>query len=128
MHGKYKTQSGCGVRVGDERQRLHDWRNIPITLIVPMSLFPAKLIVVDDVFAVGDGLLLFTPTVPFALADHVHLRTGDRLELRRPDGTVLQTELFGLARTTPGDGTVGIGVKPFTKADVPVGTEIWKVS
>jgi hypothetical protein len=92
-----------------------------------MSMFPAKLIVVDDVFAVADGLLLFTPTVPFALADHVHLRAGDRLELRRPDGTVLQTTLYGVARHTPSDGTVGIGVKPFTKADVPIGTEIWKL-
>lgn len=92
-----------------------------------MSLFPAKLIVVDDVFAVGDGLLLFMPTVRFALADEVHLRTGDRLELRRPDGTALQTTLYGLARSSPSDGTLGIGVKPFTKADVPIGTEIWKV-
>src|ERR1043166_3974640 len=92
-----------------------------------MSPFPAKLIVVNDVFAIGDGLLLFAPTVPFAMADNVHLRTGDRLELRRPDGTVLQTTLFGVVTASPSDGTVGISVKTFTKADVPIGTEIWKV-
>ena len=92
-----------------------------------MSPFPAKLIVVNDVFAIGDGLLLFTPIVPFAMADDVYLRTGDRLELRRPDGTVLQTTLFGVVRHSPSNGTVGISVKPFTKADAPIGTEIWKV-
>jgi hypothetical protein len=90
-----------------------------------MSPCPAKLIVVNDVFTIGDGLLLFAPTVPFAMADGVHLRTGDPLELRRPDGTVLQTTLFGVVRHSY--GTVGISVKPFTKADVPIGTEIWKV-
>ena len=92
-----------------------------------MSMFPAKLIVVDDVFAFRDGLLLFTPTLPFAVADSVHLRTRDCLELRRPDGTVLQTTLLGIVRHSPSDGTIGISVKPFTKADVPIGTEIWKV-
>ena len=41
--------------------------------------------------------------------------------------TVRQTTLFGIVRHTPSDGTVGISLKPFAKADVPIGTEIWKV-
>jgi hypothetical protein len=72
-----------------------------------MSVFPAKLIVVNDVFAFPQGLLVFTPPVPFALADQIQLQTGDHLELRRPDGTVLQTSLYGLARSSPSDGTLG---------------------
>ena len=86
-----------------------------------------KLIVVTDVFAISQSLLVFTPSVPYALANEVHLRAGDRLELRRPDGTILETTLHGLARSSPSDGTVGIGIKSFTKADVSIGTEIWKV-
>ena len=89
-----------------------------------MAIFPAKLIVVDDVFDFGGGILVFTPTVPFALADYVHLRAGDHLELRRPDDTVLRTTLFAFTRHSPSDGTVGISLKPFIKADVPIGTEI----
>lgn len=77
-----------------------------------MSLFPAKLIVVNDVFALQDGILLFTPTVPFALADQLRLRSGDQLELRRPNGTVVQTTLFGVTTCSPSDGTVGISVNP----------------
>ena len=92
-----------------------------------MSVLPAKLIVVDDVFEIQDALLAFAPSVPFALADSVRLRNGDRLELRRPDGTVLQTTLHAVVRFTPSNGTVGISLKPFSKADVPIGTEIWKV-
>ena len=92
-----------------------------------MSALPAKLIVVDDVFELSDGCLAFTPSVPFALADSVRLRSGYHLELRRPDGTVLQTTLYGVVRFTPSNGTVGISLKPFSKADVPIGTEIWKV-
>jgi hypothetical protein len=92
-----------------------------------MTLLPAKLIVVEDVFDVGD-LLLFTPPVPYAFADHIRLRAGDRLELRRPDGTVLQTSLYCIGRHSPSDGTGPIGLrKPPNKADVPIGTEIWKV-
>ena len=82
---------------------------------------------VSDVFELKKGLLVFTPSVSFAFADDVQLRPGDRLELRRPDTTVLQTTLYALGRSTPSDGTLGITVNPFSKADVPIGTEIWKV-
>jgi hypothetical protein len=92
-----------------------------------MTTLPAKLIVVDDVFALTGGVLAFTPSVPFELADGVHLRAGDHLELRRPDGTVLHTTLFGIVRFTPSNGTVGISLNALSKAEVPIGTEIWKV-
>jgi len=92
-----------------------------------MHVFPTKLIVVNDVFELTKGLLVFTPCVSFVLADDVRLRRGDRLDLRRPDGTVLQTTLYALGTSTPSDGTLAIGVKPFSKADVPIGTEIWKL-
>jgi hypothetical protein len=92
-----------------------------------MSVFPAKLIVVNNVFELTGGVLAFMPCVPYALADQVRLRAKDHLELRRPNGTLLQTTLYGLVRSSPSDGAVGISISPFTKADVPIGTEIWKV-
>ena len=58
-----------------------------------MSVLPAKLIVVDDVFALRDGLLAFTPSVPFALADSLYLQKGDRLEFAK-------TRWHGIADTT----------------------------
>jgi hypothetical protein len=58
----------------------------------------------------------------------VRLRAGDLLELRRPDGSRLGTEVAAIPRARPNypdrpysfvlPGGVG-------KADVPVGTEVW---
>jgi len=90
-------------------------------------MLPAKLIVVVEVFELPHGLVVFEPWIPYALADQVHLRAKDHLELRRPNGTVLQTTLHALGRSKPPSG-VGLSIKPFTKADVPIGTEIWKVA
>lgn len=92
-----------------------------------MTVLPTKLIVVEDVFDISD-LLVFLPAVPFTFADRVCLRRGDRLELRRPNGTVLETSFYALGRSSPSDGSGTISLKkPPNKADVPIGTEIWKV-
>ena len=92
-----------------------------------MSKFPAKLIEVNDVFEFPHGLLVFLPPLPYTLVNEVRLRAGDHIELHRPDGTVLQTTLYALDRTKPSGGFTAISIKPFTKADVPAGTEIFKV-
>jgi hypothetical protein len=85
------------------------------------------LIVVEDTFEWG-GTLHFAPAVPFGVADSAGLNQGDQLELRRPDGTTLTTHLHGFDFLAPSDGKIGLCVnKPLTKADVPVGTEVWKV-
>ena len=84
------------------------------------------LIVVTEIFEFQDGTLHFAPAVPFAVADGAHLKQGDRLELRRPDGSVVATTLLGIDRFSPSNGTVGLCLgKPLTKSDIPVGTEIW---
>jgi hypothetical protein len=86
------------------------------------------LIVVADVFELQDGTLHFAPGVPFVVADETRLKPGDHLELRRPDGSIVETNLLGLDLFYPTNGTVGLGLgKPLTKKDIPVGTEIWKV-
>jgi hypothetical protein len=58
----------------------------------------------------------------------VSLRAGDQLELRRPDGSRLETAVAAIARVRP-----DYPDRPFSfslpggvrKADVPVGTEVW---
>lgn len=61
-------------------------------------------------------------------AADVHLRAGDRLELRRPDGSRLETEVAAIPHVRP-----HYPDRPFSfslpqgldKVDVPVGTEVW---
>lgn len=63
-----------------------------------------------------------------ARASDVRVRTGDPLELRRPDGSRLATQLAAIPHLRP-----YYPDRPFTfslprgieKADVPVGTEVW---
>jgi len=58
----------------------------------------------------------------------VYLRAGDPLELRRPDGSRLATEVAAIPCVRP-----NYPDRPFTfslpegvgKADVPLGTEVW---
>jgi hypothetical protein len=60
----------------------------------------------------------------------VSLRAGELLELRRPDGSRLATEVAAIPRVRP-----NYPDRPFTfslpggleRADVPVGTEVWAV-
>jgi hypothetical protein len=93
-----------------------------------MSLIPSQLIVVSDIFEFQDGTLHFSPAIPIPTADRVRLRAGDQLELRRSDGSIIKTTLYGIDRFSPSNGMVGLVLsKPLSKIDIPVGTEIWKV-
>jgi hypothetical protein len=92
-----------------------------------MSSIPRRLIVVSDVFEFQDGTLHFSPTMPIPAADRLRLKAGDHLELRQPDGTIIETTLLAIDRFSPCDGTLGLCLGKLTKTDIPVGTEIWKV-
>lgn len=83
------------------------------------------LFVVEDVFEFQDGTVHLVPLV--AIPTLKGMKAGDALELRRPDGTAIRTTLFGFDQPSPMRGQLGLSVnKPLTKADIPVGTEIWK--
>jgi hypothetical protein len=59
------------------------------------------------------------------------IRVGDQIELRRPDGTVLKTDLAGIehAKGVDGNSYWPLGLPPeTTEADVPSGTEIWRIA
>jgi hypothetical protein len=93
-----------------------------------MPSVPRQLIVVSDVFEFLDGTLHFSPPMSIPAADRLRLKVGDHLELRRPNGTTIETTLLGIDRFSPSNGTLGLYLgEPFTKADVPVGTQIWRV-
>ena len=55
------------------------------------------------------------------------IRNGLPIELRRPDGTVLQTVVASVLMLDPYDPKrpTQIALQGVTKQDVPVGTEIW---
>jgi hypothetical protein len=92
------------------------------------SFIPSRIIVVSDVFEFQDGTLHFSPTVPLSMIDRVHLKAGDELELRRPDGTVVKTTLHALDWPAPFNGKLGLCLDMLlTKTDIPVGTEVWKM-
>lgn len=63
-----------------------------------------------------------------ATSADVRLRAGDLLELRRPDGSRLNTEVAAIPHVRP-----NYPDRPFSfslpggvqKADVPIGTEVW---
>lgn len=83
------------------------------------------LLVVNDVFEFKDGTLHFSPLVE--VADLAGLKVGDRLKLRKPDGTTIQTTLYGFDWPSPMRGQCGLSLnKPLMKTDIPIGTEIWK--
>jgi GMP synthase (glutamine-hydrolysing) len=78
---------------------------------------------VTDVFEItGRGVVAY-PGVsgdgPFAL------RIGQTVELRRPDGTRVQTAIRGIEHLNPNPNCVVPLLFNLSKSDLPVGTEIW---
>lgn len=83
------------------------------------------LFVVEDTFEIrGRGLMLVPAINP--MGDE-RFRVGDRIVLRKPDGTSVEAPIGGLEipmSDNPRQGAV-IMLKTLTKEDVPAGTEVW---
>lgn len=90
-----------------------------------------RLVTVADVFELSGRGICPLPVVPHALINPEvgeRLKVGDDLELRRPNGTVTRVKLYGPGWPSPSKGGVCIELgSTLSKADVPVGTEIWTV-
>jgi hypothetical protein len=88
---------------------------------------------VEDTFTIeGRGLAL----VGFARDQCDCFRIGDRVDLVRPDGSVIRAEIVGVEHPAsvkwigkpPRNPRYGIVVSPgIRKEQVPVGTEVWSV-
>jgi hypothetical protein len=92
-----------------------------------MSPLTRLLFVVTGTFEVR-GIICVEPQVPFALLEREQLKKGDKLELRKPDGSVTQTIVYGLEWVVPSKGALCMTLPPpLRRDDVPPGTEICKV-
>jgi hypothetical protein len=81
---------------------------------------------VEAVFEISGRGCVIVPGVP--PNDRI-ARNGSRIELRKPDGSILQTKIVALeifARVEPSKKCYPILLpEGISKADVPIGTEVW---
>lgn len=87
----------------------------------------AKLLsVVEDVFQISSrGSVVVVPGIP--RAGDWHVRAGDCLTLKLPNGNEASTSVNGIEMASPPHPLfIPILLGPgLTKDDVPIGTEIW---
>jgi hypothetical protein len=84
---------------------------------------------VEDVFEISGRGCVVVPGVPFAFSDAV-LKIGDRITLKRPNGSEIETILRGFemgSRHSSRCVPILLG-KELNKRMVPVGTELWTVA
>ena len=96
-----------------------------------MNSTERRLIIVTDIIRiVGRGICPW-PVVPHSLIcseSGEQLKSGDQLELRRPDGSVSRVKLCGLEWPSPGKGGLILRLEAsVTEDQLPLGTEIWTV-
>src|SRR5437773_6002440 len=85
---------------------------------------PTFLLTVGDVSDIAGTCVIPTP----GLAPTVRgLRDGLPIELRRPDGTIFQTQIYSVVLVGPDDPKrlTHITLRGISQRDIPVGTEIW---
>jgi hypothetical protein len=93
-----------------------------------MQIEPFRLMIVDYVFQHRDGVALFPGLVMPELPREV--RSGDKLELRRPNGTRFSTVIAGIEHAKRADRSSAYPVRlaSLSKEDVPLGTEVWWIA
>jgi|SRR5579859_66295 len=89
-----------------------------------------RVMTVSDIVTItGRPMLLLFPGVPRDLQRTI--RVGDKIELRRPDGTRIATILAEIEHARMLDGGSRWPLRlssSISKTDVPVGTEVWWIS
>ena len=91
------------------------------------DFMPEFLYQVDGVFDLGGRCVVATPGIPPTTQG---IRNGTPLELRRPDGSVVRTQIADIAFVNPYDPKrpIQFSFPPsLTKQDIPVGTEVWMI-
>ena len=84
------------------------------------------LFTVSDRFTViGRGIVLIPGLKPIS---EQRFKVGDKIRLKRPDGTDVIVVIAGLELPVPNpENEVLILLREFGKEDVPVGTEVWSL-
>jgi hypothetical protein len=84
---------------------------------------------VEDVFEIEGRGCVITPARSSLTPKDAMIRRADPIELRKPDGSVVQTHIFDVEMIDYADRTKSsvalVLPREFSKADFPVGTEIW---
>jgi len=87
------------------------------------------ILTVEDVFDISGHGLILTPKIPDDLG--LTVRPKDPIQLRTPDGRILETYIacFSSGRPIGGDRRFYCIMLPrdFMKPDIPIGTEVWLV-
>jgi hypothetical protein len=82
---------------------------------------------VEEVFDIPGRGLTLAPKMPGHL--NVDVRPKDRIQLRTPNGRLLDTYIasFSLGKPRGGGPSIGTIELPFDirREDVPIGTEVW---
>lgn len=88
---------------------------------------PRCLFKVEDTFLIaGRGLVPIPGIIP--IGDE-RFRVGDPILLKRPNGSTISTNIGGLEFCCPHlRNDVVILLRGLTKADIPIGTEIWSAA
>ena len=86
---------------------------------------PRLLSIVEDTFQISGRGVIVMPGIP--RQRDWRIKVGDPLFLHRPDGSALQSSVFGIEMASPPHPScipllIGPGL---TKDDIPVGTELW---
>ena len=86
------------------------------------------LCTVEEVFEIKGRGCVIAPGLSESTPSHVHIRRRDPISLHRPDGSIVETRIHELEFLDgPNRRTcVPILLPPdITKADIPIGTEVW---
>jgi len=86
---------------------------------------PKFLFNVADCWVQSNSLIIFSDR-PDHEIDH---RFGDQLELRRPDGTVIQAknQIVFVDRPATETRSLAVAFSNMKESDAPVGTEVWLI-
>ena len=84
---------------------------------------------VEDVFEISGRGCVVVPGVPGDFS-HVELKIGDRVVLKRPNGSEIETTLrgFEMGSRHPSCCIPILLGKELNKAMVPLGTDLWTVA
>jgi translation elongation factor EF-Tu-like GTPase len=83
---------------------------------------------VEDVFEIEGRGCVLVPGIYESVLKNVVVRRGDPIELKKPDGSSVQTHVEAvevLDRVDRTNSVVVVLPAEFSKRDIPIGTEIW---
>ncbi len=85
---------------------------------------PKFLFNVVDAYETGPYLVVLSD-IQESAADY---RQGDLLEVRKPNGTTIQNASEGVFYDPPAERAFSVAFKGLSKADIPIGSQVWLVN